>query len=478
MPVFIDRERELQELNALLETHQAQFMLVYGRRRIGKTTLLAEWAKNSELPYIYWIGRRQSSPEAVRQSFLDALWGYQHPDEDEPEGPQFRTWDRAFRYLDEVIGDEHTIAIFDEFPFAVGADPALPSHLQVAWDHWLKDKNLTLVLAGSHISMMEDLRQHDAPLYGRFTAELPIGPTPFSAVKELFPAWNAVQRISVYATLGGVPFYLQQFNPGMSVSENIRSHLFRRAGFFRNEPRNIITELGLEQPQYEEIITAIAQGAHRFTDIADATNIGGNNLPPLLNTLIDLHLIERRIPATVLPDKRDTTRRTRYYVRDPFLRFHYRFVEKHSELIEMEMDDLLWERIKEQFRSFIGATTFEELSREWLITQARAGNAPFLPKVVGEHWAATEQIDVCAVNWREQKLLLGECKWGAGNVGRKVIRDLFQKSTRVIPGNDWDVYYVFFAREGFTDAAQKEAAKVDAMLITLEQLDADLSDER
>lgn len=475
MTTFVDRKRELQELNYLLDAHRAQFAIIYGRRRIGKTTLLAHWAKQADCPYIYWVARNQPA-ESVRQSLANVLWAYTHPDKEDVTAPVFESWDRIFEYLEEAIGDTQTIVIFDEFPFAVNADPALPSHLQVAWDHWLKETPITLILAGSHISMMEDLRQYDAPLYGRFSAELNIGPMPFSAIEEFFPKYPAAERVAVYATIGSVPAYLEQFNPEWSLSQNIRHHLFRRAGFFRNEPENIITELIREPAYYEEILRVIAHGAHTFSDIADQANITKTNLTSYLQTLQELYLIERRIPATVPKKKRETSRRSRYYIRDPFLRFHFKFVDKYSEEIELEMDDLLWDRIKEQFRSFVGATAFEELSREWVRVQARAGNLSFVPEIIGEHWRTNiEQIDVCAVNWRDRAILLGECKWGKGNVGRSVIRELIQKSSRVIPDSDWDVYYAFFAREGFTDAARSEAAKTDAMLIDLERLDTDLS---
>lgn len=472
--MFVNRVDELRELNMLLDVHRhGQLGMVYGRRRVGKTTLLLEWTKRADRPSIYWVGRSQSEA-AVRQSITDAFWSFEYPDDDRPGAPTFRSWDDVFRYLAKLVDEQPAIVIFDEFPYAVESDPSLPSHLQVAWDHWLKELPITLILAGSHIGMMVDLVQSDAPLYGRFYAQLQIDPLPYASLYELFPTYSVVEGISTYAVLGGVPFYWESFDPDQSPSANIRRHLFRRAGFFRSEPRVLIGDLiHRETRHYEDVLRAIAsEKAHTFTDIADAANVPRSNLSFYLKQLRDLHLVERQIPVTVPREQRRSSRRGRYYLRDPFLRFHYRFVDKYLDLIEQGRVNLLWERIREQFRAFVGGTTFEELCREWVLTCDE--KLPFMPEIVGQHWSTTEQIDVCAINWRDEAVLFGECKWGTGNVGRKVVRDLVRKSTRAVPDGDFDVYYAFFVRDGFTDAAAAEAGKVDALLVTAAQLDADL----
>jgi len=218
----------------------------------------------------------------------------------------------------------------------------------------------------------------------------------------------------------------------------------------------------------------VATGCHTPAEIAQAVGIVSSNLAPYLRRLRELGLIERHIPATVPPDQRRTTTRSRYLLCDPYLRFYFRFIEPNLEMVELELTDLLWERIGEQFRAFVGVTAFEELCREWALTRARTGALPFMPELVGSHWAPDAQVDVVAINWREQAILLGECKWGSEAVGRSVIRELVEKAPRVVPGESWQVHYAFFARAGFTDAACAEARSLDAALVDLETLDADL----
>ena len=196
-------------------------------------------------------------------------------------------------------------------------------------------------------------------------------------------------------------------------------------------------------------------------------------LSPYLKQLEALHLIERRLPATIPPERRRASRNSRYHLADPYLRFYFRFIQPNLGLVEQELTGVLWQRIAEQFRAFVGLTAFEELCREWTLVQARAGRLPFPPEIVGSHWSKDVQVDVVALNWREQAILLGECKWGVKAVGRSVVRELVEKAQRVIPGEGWHVHYVFFARAGFTDAARAEAEALGALLVDLERLDAD-----
>lgn len=168
------------------------------------------------------------------------------------------------------------------------------------------------------------------------------------------------------------------------------------------------------------------------------------------------------------------TTRSRYHVSDPYLRFYFRFMESHLELIEQKQINLLWERIREQFRAFIGLTTWEELCREWILLQANQGQLPFAVELVGSHWSVDAQVDIIAINWRDKAILLGECKWGLPAVSRKTIRELVAKTPQAVPGDEWQVHYAYFARAGFTDAARAEAQALGAILVDLNRLDNEL----
>jgi len=271
MEPFVNRFAELNELNHLLRQGKAQFLLAYGRRRVGKTRLLLHWAEQSDCPYIYWVARRETT-EACRQGLARAFYAWLYPQQVNPDPPRFDSWETLFREIASRLGERSAgrpaILIFDEFPYAVESDPALPSHLQAAWDHFFKDLPVFLALSGSHIGMMVDLIEYSAPLYGRFTAQLQVDPLPFSALRAYFPDYDAEARVETYATLGGIPAYLERFDSGQSLSSNIRSHLLRRTGMFRSEPAVLISDLVRETRIYEAILRTIAGGAHTPAEIA------------------------------------------------------------------------------------------------------------------------------------------------------------------------------------------------------------------
>jgi AAA+ ATPase superfamily predicted ATPase len=471
---FFSRERELAELDAVVAQRDAQFILVYGRRRVGKTTLLLHWAQRTGRPYIYWVARRDT-PDIVRQSFARALWRWAYPEGERTEPSRVDDWELLFELMAEKIGDQPVILIFDEFSYAVGSDPSLSSHLQALWDHRLKEKPVTLILAGSHIGTMVDLMAYHAALYGRFTAQLPVDPLPFSALADFLPRYSVAQRVAIYAVAGGIPAYLERFDDGESVGANIRRLFMRRTGMFRSEPFVLIGDVIRRDTQtYEAVLGAVAAGRRTPKEIGSVVGFPSTHLSPYLKQLRDLRLIERRLPATIPREKRRSSRSGRYHLADPYLRFYFRFIAPNLDLVEQELDGLLWERIAAQFRAFVGATAFEDLCREWTLVQARAGKLPFAPEIVGEHWSPEGQIDVVAVNWQEKAILLGECKWGTGAMGRGVVRDLVSKSSYLLPGRDWKRHLVFFARAGFTDAARAEAEALRAQLVDLQKLDDDL----
>ena len=472
MTKFVGRKRELEELNRILSQRGAQFILVYGRRRVGKTTLLLNWAEQSGRPFIYWVANRDT-PAQVRLGFTRALWRWAHPESQAV--PRFDTWEDVFETAAQLMGDQPVILILDEFSYASESDPSLASHLQAAWDHQFKNSNVVIVLSGSHIGMMVDLVSYQAPLYGRFTAQLPVDPLPFSALHNFLPRYTAAERVAVYAVTGGVPAYLERFDGQRSLTENIRELFMQRTSIFRAEPFVLIGDVIRRETQtYEAVLKSIASENKTPQEIGKALGVSSSYLSPYLKQLEELHLVRRRIPATIPPERRQSTKTSRYHLIDPYLRFYFRFIAPNAELVEQELGQVLWERISEQFRAFIGVTAFEDLCREWILVKARAGKLPMIPEIVGSHWATDAQVDVVAVNWHDKTILLGECKWGVDAVARPVIRKLIDQAPKVVPGEGWQVFYAFFSRAGFTDAARQEAQTVEALLVDLETLDQDL----
>jgi hypothetical protein len=310
---------------------------------------------------------------------------------------------------------------------------------------------------------------------------LPVDPLPFSALREFLPHYSAAERVAVYAVTGGIPAYLERFNDGESLGANVQRLFMRRTGMLRTEPFLLVGDVIRRETQtYEAILKAVASGRHTPQEIGSALDVTSSYLSPYLKQLEKLHLIERRLPATIPPEQRRTSRSSRYHLEDPYLRFYFRFIAPNLSLVEQELTGVLWERMSEQFRAFVGATAFEELCRVWTLAQARVGMLPFVPEIVGSHWVQDVQVDVVAVNWHDRAILLGECKWGVDAVGRSVMRELLDKTPKVLqalPDGEagWTVHHILFARAGFTEAAQAEAHAHHVLLVDLARLDEELS---
>jgi len=479
--MLIDRERELSELNGLLQSTRPGFLAVVGRRRLGKTTLLVHWARTSGHPYIYWVGSHFPS-ETLLTQFSRQVWQHANPDKKAPRNFRYDSWSEAFEALAEACQEERRhIVILDEFPYAIHSEPALPSALQNAWDHHLKFSNICLVLCGSQVGMMERLLGADAPLYGRMLGPLRVRPLPYSASSEFFPKYNVDQRVAAYAILGGVPAYLEQFTDELSILENLRRNLFRETGLFRTDPDYLIGEQVRDLKVYQAVLSAIALGARKPAEIALQSDLPQRSgVDPYLAQLVEMDYVRRELPATIHPKKRQNSRTSRYVLADNYLQFYFRFVRSNLDLIAQQLYDEVEIRISEQLRAFIGMTAFEELSREWILSRARAGKMPFRVEQVGSHWGGGVQVDVVAINWREKKLLLGESKWLAEPIRRHIVRELIEtKTPRVLKqlpeeGNGWIVHYAFFSRSGFTDDARSLSNAHDTLLVDLARLDNDL----
>ncbi|MDL1894789.1 ATP-binding protein [Anaerolineae bacterium CFX7] len=466
---FFGREEELESLLSVSNRSGAQFVVVYGRRRVGKTTLLLKWGELSQLPTIYWVAVR-GTPVNLRQEFTQAVWRTLAPD---TAPPTFDSWEALFENLIALVRDQRLLVILDEFPWMGEADSSFPSRLQNLWDHRIKGTNLILVLAGSHIGMMSRLFEYQSPLYGRFTAQLLVKPLPFQTLKDFLPRYDLERRISTYAVVGGIPTYLELFEDDKTIAANIKTQVMAPTGIFRNEPFFLLSDQVREPRNYISIIRAIGRGRHTLDEIATDTGLPKHQVSAYLDRLQDLRMVERRLPVTIAPAKRSRSHQGRYHLSDHYHRFHFRFIDPNLDLLEQARVEQVWEKIGEQFRAFIGATAFEEICREWVWQQADQGKLPFKPDNVGSHWGRGIQIDVAAINWTEQWLLLGECKWGTDRISAQLVKEFEEKTHRFVAKefNAWNVHKIFFARGGFTEAAQTEATRAGIELVGLKELE-------
>lgn len=470
---FVGRDLELGLLDAVYRRRGAQFLILYGRRRVGKTRLITHWGRGLEEPYLYWVASQTSATNQLRD-FSQTLFQFLNPGATIEATFSYTSWDAAFAELARAATDKRLVVILDEFTYVMQADSEVPSLIQRAWDHQLKGANVFLILMSSLAGIIQRTAlDYQSPLYGRATARLKLQSLSFGALADMLPGYNTEQRVAVYTITGGVPAYVELFDDRLNILRNLREHILTPANTMLEDAVFLLGEQLVEPGNYFAILDAIAGGAHRLSDIALMAGISRTNISKYLGVLQELGYVERLVPATVRQPEQ--SRKGRYVITDAYLRFYFRFLKPNlADIVRgrvRQAVSLLYDHLLD----FIGTHTFEELSRAWVGDVAEMDELSFLPERTGSFWSRKAQVDVVAVNWRTKDILLGECKWGQKPVGRKVVQTLLDKTDNILPGSaTWQVHYVFFARQGFTEAAQSLAAEHDAMLVTLEQIEADM----
>jgi uncharacterized protein len=470
---FVSRKMELGLLADLYQRPDAQFLILYGRRRVGKTALITHWARGLPQPHLYWMASQTSAVNQLR-NFSQALFQFLNPGAAVTPTFSYPTWDAAFAEVARFAAAQRVVIVLDEFTYVMQADPEVPSLIQKAWDHSLKESQVFLILTGSLAGIIQRTAlDYQSPLYGRATARLKLQPFSFGALAEALPNYNSEQRVAVYTMTGGVPAYIQLFDDRLNILQNLQQRIVTPANVMLNDSVFLLQEQLDEPRNYMAILEAIAAGFHGLTEIASMSGIDRSNISKYLAVLRELGYVERLTPATVR--RPEQSRQGRYVITDAYLRFYYRFLAPHVAAIEQGRIKQATSLLYDHLLDFIGTHTFEELCRDWVNDVSEMGELPFLPERVGSFWSKQVQVDVVAINWRSKDILLGECKWGQGDVSRSVIQTLFDKTEKVLPGNvSWRVHYAFFGRHGFTSAAQELAAERNAHLITLAQLEGDM----
>jgi uncharacterized protein len=480
MMKFVGRQVELDMLHQFYHAKRAGLMILYGRRRVGKTQLLSHWLKLNRIEYaLYWTAPLQNAALQLR-GFSQALLRFDRPGRQSlSPGSGFDRWEDALAELAEVASQSRQpfVVVMDEFTNLLKSDPAVPSLFQIAWDHRLSQvPNLRLILTGSLVGLMESQAlSARAPLYARATMQYRLRSLPFGHLHEVFPRWSAAERVAAYAVAGGIPGYLELLADAETFPRALVQAL-TAGSILLTDPSILITDQLRDPMIYESILSAIGSGFHTWREIALMAQVNEASLNYYLQQLLSLELIERRQPVLAPPQGR----KGRYYIRDPFLRFYYRFVIPNLSSIQRGEQDAILEAARSDLRAFIGTYIFEELCREWLWAEGALGGLGFMPQQVGAFWAQARgqsvQLDVVAAQPREKRLFIGEAKWGEGQIGRNVLTDLVTRSQRMpqVSEPGWKVQYGLFSRAGFTAATVAAARETEARLVSLPQLEAAL----
>lgn len=460
MDRFVDRETERNVLQKEYKRAGSSLVILYGRRRVGKTTLITEFIKDKEA--LFFLASEESEAQNRRQFQLktaDFLNNelLRHAD--------IRDWDTIFHIIMTASFDSKPVIVIDEFQYIGRSNPAFPSVFQRIWEEQLKDRSVMMILCGSLISMMESQTlNYGSPLYGRRTAQIRLGPIPFRYYHEFFPEADPRTLVEMYSVTGGIPKYIEIFGESSDLYTAIADHVLNRSGYLYQEPHFLLQQEVSEIGNYFSIIKAIAAGNHKLSAISTVLETKATGLTKYLKTLTDLDILKREIPVT--EENPEKSKKGLYQIKDHYIRFWFAFVYPNMNFIESGNSQIVMDKIRKNLISHHTAFVYEEICREKMWELNVDGCWPFHFSKVGRYWNAGTEIDIAALDPDSGNLILGECKYWREPVGINVLRELEQKAREV----DWrrgqrNIRYVLFGAGGFTSELKKLAAVRQDLLL-------------
>jgi AAA+ ATPase superfamily predicted ATPase len=466
--MFVSRTGELADLNKLYAKNTYQMAIVYGRRRIGKTTLLKEFVKDK--PAIFF-----AAPEANAYLnlllFSEKVYGFF----DFPKSTGvFRNWHDAFSFIAEKAKERRFILVIDEFPYLANSDKSIMSIMQNIIDHELKDTNIFLVLCGSQVSFMEkQVLSAKSALFGRRTSQFRIEGFDYLEAAEMLPDVSNEDKIKYYACIGGTPHYLRQVNPSLSFEDNLIELYFEPQAYLYGEPTMLLGQELREPAMYNSIISAIATGSSRLNDISTKIAEEAAKSSKYINTLLELRILRKDVPFGENPQR---SRKTIYQIADNCFLFWYKYVFMHNDAIETGIGRMVAENeVFPELPAFVGKPAFEDVCRQYIIRKNKENKLPFLATRFGLWWGTDNQekqsadIDIVADNKLQKKALLCECKWRNEPTDVGEVKKLLEKP-RLLPGYV-EYSFMFFSKSPYTDAALMFARETpNLQLVDLDML--------
>ncbi len=461
--MFHCRENELYDLNRRYEKGDFECIIVYGRRRVGKTALINEFCKDK--PTIFLSALNASSQENL-EALSKAIYAKEHSDTN--NAPVYPSYDAAFADITRMVQGDRLIFVIDEYPYLAKAEKSISSRLQHIIDHIWSNSKLFLILCGSSMSFMENqVLGYESPLYGRRTGQYKIQALDYKEMTAFHSKLDEEQQALVYGITGGIPHYINKLDVDNDIDEALKNNFFNTSGYLFEEPENLLKQELREPTLYNSIITAIAGGASRSNEIATKVGIESAICAKYLKVLLDLGIIVKETPIT-----EKNSKKTIYTIGDNFFRFWYRFVPQNTSAISAGRIEQIYDvLIKRHFADYMGLI-FEQICRTYLLKYA--SDLPILLSEIGQWWGTDAkekkevQIDIVGTPAEGNEYIIGSCKYRNEAIGVDELELL--KHYASVFGKGSKYHYYIFSKGGFTRGLQALADKGEVKLVTLEDL--------
>lgn len=479
--MFIGREKELKFLNNKYEEDNGQLVVLYGRRRVGKTETLREFCKDK--PHIFF-SCTQTTDRVQLYKFSRQLLKENIPAKNYIA--EFSDWEKAFcAVLDLPYGDKKKLIVIDEFPYMCKGNKSIPSILQNLWDAELRDANVMIILCGSAMSFIEkELLAEKNPLYGRATGIYKMKEMGFYDAAKFFPEYSERDKVIAYSVLGGIPHYLKQWNPKLSVGENIKHNILTKGCILYSEVDFLLHQELRETPVYNAIIEAVALGNTTLNYISQKSLVEDTSKTSVyLKNLIELGIVEREFSVDTKTKEQANSNRGTYRLTDNFFRFWYAFGFANFSQLEDGDADGVYEYIVEPALHEFASFAFEDVCREFVRELQKKNELPFRYSKMGR-WignttvrdndaengfrVANTEIDILAIDRNREEYLVGECKFKKEPFSYGEYLNTLAKLTPMKEKAKF--HYALFSENGFDEKIVVDAETRGTQLYTIEQI--------
>jgi len=454
--MFIGRKRELDKLNELYNKGGFQFPVIYGRRRVGKTALINEFIKDKDA--IFFTGIESNARQNL-ENFSRSILSYADA---ALEDTVFSSFQAALEYVFKLSEKKSIVLVIDEYPYVAKASKSLASTLQSLIDKNKDTSNLFLILCGSSMSFMENhVLAYKAPLYGRRTAQFKILPFDFFESRDYFKKVSDLDMAVIYGIVGGTPQYLLQINDNLSLEENIKRCFLDPSSPLFEEPNNLLKQEVREPAIYNAIISAIATGSTKLSEIASKVGEETSACVAYIKNLTSLGIVKKETPFSEC-----STRKTIYKIDDNLFRFWYRFIPDNIASINRGLIDIAYEKISPMISDYMGAI-FEDICIQYLWKQREQGRSNIAFTDLGRWWGndsknkCEAEIDIMGTDGADSALFC-ECKWTNEKVDVGVLVTLVGRSQLFRYKN---VQFYLFAKSGFTKGCVDKANEIGSVTL-------------
>lgn len=448
--MFIGRNTELKTLDKLYRSNKFEFAVIYGRRRVGKTALINEFSRDKDT--IFFTGVETNAKQNL-ENFSRCIMEYQTGF---AVDSSFASFQAALEYVFQLAQKKRLVMVIDEYPYVARASKSFASTLQMLIDKNKDSSKLFLILCGSSMSYMEDnVLAYKAPLYGRRTSQLKIQPFDFFESCRYFENFSGEDKALAYGIMGGTPQYLMQLDDQLSIEDNIKNTHLNPASSIFDEPNNLLKQEVREPAIYNAVITAIATGASKMSEISGKIDEDTSVCATYIKNLISLDIVKKEMPYG-----EKSGRKTIYSIEDNMFRFWYRFVPENTSLISRGAADLAYSRIAPELSAYMGGV-FEEICKQYLWRLLLAGKCAVSFTELGRWWGTNpktrtqEEIDIMGTD--KDSALFGECKWTNDKVDLGVLETLVERSSLFHFGK---THFYLFSKSGFTKGCIDKAAEL------------------